>query len=55
MDVAIAKPGPGASGVPRGATHREEDQMHSGPIHRAILDYADLHHSPAAGPRGGSR
>ena len=51
----ITEPGPGASGVPRGATHRAEDQFHSGPVHGAISLHADLYYSPAAGSGGGSR
>ena len=51
----ITKPGPGASGVPRGAAHREEDQLHSGPVHGAISLHVDLYCSPVAGPGGCSR
>ena len=44
----------GASGIPRGATHRGEDQLHSNPVHGAIPLHADLHYSLAVGSGGGS-
>ena len=51
----IAEPSPGASGVPRGAAYRVEDQLHPGPVHGAISLYVDLYCPPTAGSEGGCR
>ena len=50
----IAEPGPGAPAL-IGAAHRAEDQLHPGPVHRAISLHVDLYCSPTAGPGGCSR
>ena len=46
--------GPGALGLSRGASDREEDQMPSGPIYGARYGDADLFSPSAAGPGGGT-
>ena len=51
----FAEPGPGASGIPGGASYREEDQMPSGPVYGASPSYADLFSPLVAGLGGGTR
>ena len=49
-----AKPGPGALGLSRGASDREEDQMPSGPDYGASYGDADFFSPLAVGPGGGT-